>query len=206
MDWEQAKMAYVRNNNDQLFAAYMLDQEIDHIDSFEQIDSLMHLLSPSIPENGFSIRLQTKWETWSRLVPGKLVPDFTVPTPEGDSITLSSLKGRVVLIDFWASWCSLCRAANPQMVKLYDQYKGKDFVILGISLDDNARAWKDAIRKDKLTWLQGSNLVGWDDPVAGLYAVSAIPTTILIDKEGNLVARNLHGAELSEKINELLAE
>ena len=130
--------------------------------------------------------------------------DFTVVSMKGDSIKLSSLKGKVFLLDFWASWCGPCRYANKNLVKLYSKYKDKGFEILSISLDDEKNDWKKAAAKDKITWMQGFDKGGWDALAAMKWQVDAIPASFLINKDGDVVAINLEKDELENKIKELL--
>ncbi len=135
---------------------------------------------------------------------GDEAPDFTLNNPEGQDVKLSSLRGKYVLIDFWASWCGPCRMENPNVVRLYDKYKDKGFAIYGVSLDKDKAAWLAAIKKDNLTWTHGSDLKFWNSAVAQTYGVNAIPATFLLDKEGKVIAKNLRGNALEAKIGELL--
>src|ERR1051326_1047620 len=130
--------------------------------------------------------------------------DFALPDLKGDSIRLSSMKGKVFLLDFWASWCVPCRFSNKQLVKLYDKYKDKGFEIVGVSLDDNRNAWKKAVNKDKITWLQINDNGGWDAMSAMKWNINAIPASFLIDREGNVVAFDPEKQELENKIRQLL--
>ena len=130
--------------------------------------------------------------------------DFTVVSMKGDSIKLSSLKGKVFLLDFWASWCGPCRYSNKQLVKLYSKYKDKGLEILSISLDDEKSDWKKAVAKDKITWIQGFDKGGWDSLAAIKWQVDAIPASFLINKNGDVVAINLEKNDLEKKIKELL--
>lgn len=130
--------------------------------------------------------------------------DFALPDLKGDSIRLSSMKGKVFLLDFWASWCVPCRFSNKQLVKLYSRYKDKGFEILGVSLDDNRNAWKKAVNKDKITWLQINDNGGWNALSAAKWNINAIPSSFLIDKDGNVVAFDPEKEELENKIKQLL--
>ena len=137
------------------------------------------------------------------LATGTDAPTFTELTPDGKKLSLSDLRGKVVLLDFWASWCGPCRRENPNVVRVYDKYKDKGFEILGISLDQNRENWLGAIAADKLTWLHVSDLKGWQSAVGKLYGVSGIPFTVLVDKQGKVIAKGLRGAALEAKLAEL---
>jgi len=148
-------------------------------------------------------------EAERKIAEGKLgigaeAPDFSLRTPDENYITVSSYKGKILLIDFWASWCAPCRAENPKMVKLYNKFKSKDFSILGVSLDREKDPWVKAIKADKLSWAQVSDLKYWDSPVAKLYNVKSIPYTVLLDKEGKIIAKGLSSDSLAAKITEMV--
>ena len=135
---------------------------------------------------------------------GQMATEIALPSAKGDTLRLSSLKGKVVLLDFWASWCGPCRSSNKQLVKLYSKYKNKGFEILGVSLDDDRSKWKSAIMKDKITWLQVNEPGGWEAKTARIWDISAIPTSFLIDKEGRLIAMDLSGKELEKALKYLI--
>jgi peroxiredoxin len=137
---------------------------------------------------------------------GNMAPDFSAPNPEGKSISLKESLGKVTIIDFWASWCSPCRAENPNVVKIYNEFHAKGLNIISVSLDKDAAKWKEAIAKDKLTWANVSNIKYWKEPIALMYNVSSIPATFLLDASGRIVAKDLRGEELSAKIKSLLGE
>jgi peroxiredoxin len=127
---------------------------------------------------------------------GEPAPDFTLKNVDGQTVTLSSFRGQYVLVDFWASWCKPCRAENPTVVAAYKKYKEKNFTVLGISLDTDKNSWKKAIETDGLSWTHLSDLLGFGSPVAQLYKVNSIPANILIDPNGNIVAKDLRGDNL----------
>ncbi|MGB4743048.1 MAG: TlpA disulfide reductase family protein [Flavobacteriaceae bacterium] len=137
---------------------------------------------------------------------GMQAPDFTAPDPQGKQITLSEIKGKVTIVDFWASWCKPCRIENPNLVKLYDKYHSKGLEIISVSLErGNQKAfWIEAIKKDQLNWYNVSNLKFWQDPIAQAYSVNSIPETFILDENGIVVAERLRGAELEATIKNLL--
>ncbi|MBD0368365.1 MAG: TlpA family protein disulfide reductase, partial [Flavisolibacter sp.] len=130
--------------------------------------------------------------------------NFTQNDVNGQPVSLSSFRGKYVLIDFWASWCKPCRMENPNVVKAYQKFSNKNFTILGVSLDQEKEPWIKAIEKDKLSWTQVSDLKFWSNEVAVLYHVQGIPQNFLVDPNGKIVAKNLRGQELEAKLCELL--
>jgi|TARA_B110000459_G_scaffold119440_1_gene131744 peroxiredoxin len=137
---------------------------------------------------------------------GEVAPAFEGPTPTGELVSLASLKGKVTIIDFWASWCRPCRIENPNLVRLYKRMHDKGLEIVGVSLDKNQSSWARAIEDDGLSWNHVSNLKYWQDPIALLYGVRSIPAAFVLNKDGVIVAKNLRGAQLDAKIEELLSE
>jgi peroxiredoxin len=167
-------------------------------------EMLLESLSKEYPGNKYVKDYESIVTNLKRLPVGSIAPDIKLNSPDGKQISLSSFKGKTVLIDFWASWCGPCRKENPQVVELYRKFKNKNFEVFGVSLDDNVNAWKEAIQKDHLTWTHVSELKKWDSEVVKTYLVDAIPYSVLIDKEGKIIAKGLSGAELEQKLVETL--
>ena len=131
---------------------------------------------------------------------GELAPDFTAPSLDGGNITLSENLGKVTLIDFWAAWCRPCRIENPNLVRLYKKYNSSGLQIIGVSLDRTKEQWEKAISDDNLPWIHVSNLNFWNDPIARQYSIRAIPQSFLLDENGYVIAKNLRGLNLEEKV------
>ncbi len=202
------KESYIKNainSNPSLATLLFLEQlPIEkNLDLYKKIDKALY---PKYKNNDFVLSIHDKVESSNSLSIGSPAPEIALQSPEGDIIKLSSLKGKVVLIDFWASWCSPCRRDNPHNVKLYEKYKNKGFEIYAVSLDKTKSNWVKAIKDDNLSWVHVSDLRYWQSKAAKTYGVKSIPFTVLLDKEGNVIATKLRGEALDRKLKEIFGE
>mgnify|MGYP003537367311 FL=1 len=170
----------------------------------EEIKSYFDGLNKEVKETKSGKKIKTTLDAMTAIVIGKPAPNFSGPTPEGKTISLKETLGKVTIIDFWASWCGPCRAENPNVVALYNEFHPQGLNIIGVSLDKDAAKWKEAIAKDGLIWPHVSNLKFWEDPIAKQYNVQSIPATFILDEKGNIVAKDLRGEELRAKVAALL--
>ena len=185
-----------------LAAVYGL-QMIDANSNYSFVDSVARALDAALPNNFYVQNLLAQVETRRTLAIGEQAPDISLPDPDGEIISLSSLRGKYVLIDFWAAWCGPCRRENPNVVRVYNEYAGDQFEILGVSLDKTRNAWLKAIEQDGLPWLHISDLKFWNSEAAKTYQINAIPATYLIGPDGTIIAKNLRGASLEAKLKEI---
>lgn len=164
------------------------------------VQPLFDALSANLKSSAMGQNLAEKIAVASRLVIGAIAPEFEQENMNGDMVKLSDFRGKYLLVDFWASWCAPCRVENPNLVKAYEKYKGRNFEILGVSLDYPGKKenWIKAVEMDGLTWPQVSDLNGWNNKVAKLYAITGVPQSFLIDPEGRIIARNLTGERLHD--------
>lgn len=211
--------SFVKENEDSP-ALYIVLQDIyDPISDIEQLKAIGKATNKFLPNSMFSEQVNSILSQAEQQLAyteqmnnskgavaiGKPAPDLNFATPEGKMLSLSSLKGKVILLDFWASWCKPCRMENPNVVKLYNQYKDKGFTVYSVSLDNNKAQWINAIQADGLIWPNHvSDLGGWNAVPAAIYSVNSIPQTYLIDANGTIIAKDLRGEELAAKLKEIL--
>jgi len=194
----------LKNTNNYASAALI---EYLPIEEFTLVnDSVLTALIKKYPENGLVKAKYQEVEKAKRLAIGYPAPEITLQDTAGNLFSLSSLKGKVVLIDFWAAWCKPCRMENPNMVRLYQTYSKDGFDILGVSLDNNRENWLRAIQTDGLVWHHVSDLKGWQSAAGVNYGVGSIPFTVLVDRDGNIIAKGLRGEALENKIKEALSK
>jgi len=168
------------------------------------LESSVSAIDTSINKSIYVIRIKERIEILKKVAVGQPAPEISLPDSTGKVVTLSSFHGKLVLVDFWASWCSPCRAENPNFVAIYKEFHPKGFQMLGVSLDKDRAKWMKAISDDKLVWNHISDLKGWDCAAGKLYGVNSIPSNILVGPDGKILARNIFGEELKLKLKALL--
>ena len=212
-NFQSARQSFIAQNQNSaalLVALSAIDPEKE-FPAFETVASQLVKAfgdSPTVKEvNKSLIAMKAKKEAANVLAPGKLAPDFTDTKPDGSQLTLSDLRGKVVLLDFWASWCGPCRNENPNVVRLYNQYKDKGFTVMSVSMDQDKVKWIAAIEKDQLTWPNHvCDLKGWASEAGKKYQVTGIPFTVLIDQEGKIIKTNLRGQMLEQELQKILGQ
>jgi peroxiredoxin len=204
LEQKQFVMDFTVSHPNSIVSAYEIYNNFSYNPRAGQIDSLFQELDTTVRVTYFGRLIENIVEKAKLTAIGMPAPDFTNNDVNDKPISLSSFKGKYVLLDFWASWCGPCRLENPNVAKAFHKYHDKGFDILGVSLDDTKADWLQAIKKDGLDWIQVSDLKGWQASAASLYGVKGIPMNYLIDKSGIIVAKGLRGEDLEGKLAGLL--
>ena len=202
-DAQAKETELIKANPDSYVSTFVIVSGMGQME-YEQLKERYNLLGEKAKASAQGKAIAAQIAKLESTAIGQIAPNFTITTPEGESISLYDIKGKVKLIDFWASWCGPCRGENPHVVEIYKEYHPKGLEIFVVSLDNKKEACVKAIADDGLVWKHGSDLKGWQSAPAQLYSVSGIPHTVLLDENNKIIAKNLRGDELKQKIAELL--
>ena len=202
-DMKKFIIDYVLKNNNNVVSAYITLRNSYQF-NLNELDSITSNFTNEISESKYVALLKDRVEVLKNVAIGKPFIDITLNDTAGNPVSLSSLKGKYILLDFWASWCGPCRAENPNVVAAYNDFKDKGFDVYGVSLDKNKEKWIEGINQDGLVWTNVSDLKGWQCAARDDYGFNSIPHSVLINKNGIIIAKNLRGDELREKLEEVI--
>lgn len=193
----------VTENNDSYVSAIIIRDFFSKERPITEIEQYYNALSQRVRSSNIGKEIQAIIQQMAAVETGREAPDFTLNTPDGTPLTLSSLRGKCVLLDFWASWCGPCLREAPNVKKVYDRYRDKGFEVLSVSIDEDSSKWVNAIKQHNLDWLHVSSLQGWKCPVAQLYRITGVPAMFLIDREGKIISTKARGEVLEAEVSKL---
>ncbi|MCU0359404.1 MAG: AhpC/TSA family protein [Bacteroidia bacterium] len=196
---------FIKTHPKSAMSAHILNNDFNNANiPLAEVEEALSYIDPSMKDNSNVKAAQKRIDDKRGTMVGYKATNFAQADPSGKMVQLSDFRGKYVLVDFWASWCRPCRMENPNVVAAFNKYKSKGFTVLGVSMDSNREAWLAAVQQDMLNWTQLSDLKGWGNEVGKIYGVTGIPANYLIDKEGKIIAKDLRGAALDEKLAEVL--
>ena len=201
--YKESEFRFLEEQGNTLAGVYIVFRQDPRM-RFERLKPMYDLLSDEMKATPYGKIITRRYLDGKITAKGEIAPDFTLLTPEGDSLSLYSVKAKVKILDFWASWCGPCRAENPNVVALYHEYKDKGLEIFSVSLDSKREAWLKAIKEDGLAWKHVSDLKGWQSSAAQLYKISGVPSIFVLDSENRIVGSYVRGENLRKCVEELL--
>jgi peroxiredoxin len=201
---DNLKISIHENYKTPVLSLYLIKESCGSISDYKVLEKQLKAFEAIYSKHALYLAISKRMEALKSISTGRPAPVFEMESLEGTTIRLSDFRGKITMLDFWASWCAPCRKENPNMVKLYQQFHDQGLEIIGISLDRKKERWSNAVKKDNLTWNHVCDYKKWDCPLVEKYAVKGVPFTVLIDREGNIIACGLHGDKLKNKIKQTL--